>query len=172
MFNIIAIPVSLNIPPLLWLFVQGGQFVVRYGLVGRPALHAKYRLSYIPANPSTYPYLDATRPRNLVQDGSCAVKYCDNTTIPTFTYKFAKPSSSEIAACPDYDDWRNGYELPNEYVEITTKNAAIYNFQRILLGKSITFLLGQADVCNSGLCPDCDDHSMDESCAANWQVGN
>ena len=149
----------------------GGQFVSRYAMFGslqppRPVL------AFVPANPSSQPYLDPSRPANLPPAGSCLPRsYCDNTTIPDFAFEFRVPPPASVANCSDYDSWLYGLRALNPYTRnVSAAVAAQLLLQRMKAGL-VRVLLGAADVCNEKFCPTCDSHDIDSGCQASL-MGN
>lgn len=118
----------------------GGQVVSTYSVIGRPQQDKTQKnntfnypeLLFRPANPSTWTYLDSARPGPF-KNGSCTVSYCDNITIPYVPYSFATPPLSVQQACPDFDDWRYGFENRNSYAKKLTQEEAIAQFKTRLL---------------------------------------
>jgi hypothetical protein len=149
----------------------GGQFVSRYAMFGSfEQSHPK--LAFVPANPSSQPYLDASRPANLPQAGSCLpLSYCDNSTIPDFTFEFRVPQPSSAANCSSYDSWLYGLKALNPYTRNTSAAVAIALLHQRLKAGVLSVLLGGADVCNEKFCPTCDSHDIDSGCEASF-MGN
>ena len=150
----------------------GGQFVSRYALFGASSRSLVPQLSFVPANPSSQPYLDASRPNNLQQGGSCLpLSYCDNATIPQFPFVFSVPPPPAAANCSSYDSWLYGLHALNPYTRNVTAAAAIQLLHQRLKVGMVRVLLGGADVCNEKFCPSCDSHDIDSGCEASL-MGN
>ena len=152
----------------------GGQFVSRFALFGASGSRAQPlpQLSFVPANPSSQPYLDASRPANLPLDGSCLpLSYCDNSSIPTFPFVFRLPPPPATANCSGYDSWLYGLNALNPYTRNVTAAAAIQLLRQRLQAGAVRVLLGGADVCNEKFCASCDSHDIDSGCEASL-MGN
>ncbi len=149
----------------------GGQFVSRYAMFGNFE-RSSGTVVFVPANPSSQPYLDASRPANLPQHGSCSpLSYCDNTTIPDFPFVFRVPPPPSVASCNGYDSWLYGLNALNNYTRnVSASTAAALLRQRLKAGL-LRVLLGGADVCNEKFCPSCDSHDIDSGCEASF-MGN
>jgi pimeloyl-ACP methyl ester carboxylesterase len=149
----------------------GGQFVSRYAMFGASGLSPP-ELVFVSANPSSQPYLDASRPANIPLAGSCApLSYCDNSTIPDFDYVFRVPLPPSVANCSGYDSWLYGLQALNSYTRNVTARVAVSLLHQRLKAGSLRVLLGAADVCNEKFCPDCDSHDIDSGCEASL-MGN
>lgn len=145
----------------------GGQYSARYAMsnIFEPKLNVanrkKISISYLPANPSTYPYLDHLRPI-LTKNFNCT-NYCINTTIMETNYQFKVPNAT---SCPDYDDYIYGLKGKlNEYLRQSKISELINNF----LQRQIHYMAGGDDVCNGDLGCGCEDSQLDRSCQAGLQ---
>jgi hypothetical protein len=82
----------------------GGQFCNLYTAGNRvhQVITGQHGISiqYVVSNPSCYIYFDAKR------------------WIPGTSYAYDVPSSEQIAACPDYNDYKYGLNNPNVYMNI------------------------------------------------------
>jgi hypothetical protein len=149
----------------------GGQFVSRYAMF-RSLEQSRPNVVFVPANPSSQPYLDASRPANLPLAGSCLpLSYCDNATIPDFSFDFRVPQPPSIANCSGYDSWLYGLTALNPYTRNTSAAVAISLLQQRLKAGLVRVLLGGADVCNEKFCAACDSHDIDSGCEASF-MGN
>ena len=149
----------------------GGQFVSRYAMFGL-AQRSASNVVFVPANPSSQPYLDASRPANLPQDGSCLpLSYCDNATIPDFPFVFHVPQPASVANCSDYNNWLYGLNALNNYTRNVSAGVAVALLQRRLKAGLLRVLLGGADICNEKFCSSCDSHDIDSGCQASF-MGN
>src|SRR5262245_33323555 len=102
----------------------GGQFVNRFA-AGSPAedLHADRSFRYVIANPSSYLYF--TPERRVTGNPSA----------------FAVPTAAELAACPDYDDYRYGLRNLNAYMAAVGPALVTDRYRR----RRVEQLLGELD---------------------------
>ena len=149
----------------------GGQFVSRYAMFANlDVLSPSLSFVLVPANPSSQPYLDSSRPSNLPRAGSCLpLSYCDNATIPDFPFVFRVPQHSSVFNCSSYDNWLYGLNALNEYTRNVSAGVAEARLHRRLKAGALRVLLGGADVCNEKFCPSCDSHDIDSGCEASLQ---
>jgi hypothetical protein len=101
----------------------GGQVVQRYAVVGQGEARlaaAGVKLRYVVANPSSYLYFSADRPR---PDGG-----------------FGVPASA--ASCPAYDQWKYGWSGAPAYA--TQSSAAAYEERYVQ--RDVVYLLGGLDI--------------------------
>eukprot|EP01038_Epipyxis_sp_PR26KG_P016048 gene16048-21787_t len=140
-------------------FSAGGQTIQRYGwatsvtnITGRPfsgrsiPSTVSTELIYVVSDPSSYLYLDATRP-----NGSCLAK--ENTGINATCSLFLTPAPAFINQCSTYNHWKygtayfplNGYTYLNKY----HFNATLVALQSSLFrGRDVRYVFGAKDNCN------------------------
>lgn len=122
----------------------GGQFIHRFaaGSTVRDALKSTLGLDveFVVANPSSYLYLNAERMTGSAPN------------------QFMLPSSSVIASCPGYNDYKYGLLARNTYMSRLTSAQIVNRFPQA----HVVYLLGELDTN-----PAADD--LDTSCAANLQ---
>jgi pimeloyl-ACP methyl ester carboxylesterase len=121
----------------------GGQLVQRYAAAseaGDALLRLGIAMRYVVINPSSYLYLDASRP-GLGSDGG-----------------FAPPAPALLKACPEYNEYKYGLERPNPYLARRSMEEAKARYGR----REVVYLLGEAD-------DDPNDENLDRSCAAMLQ---
>jgi pimeloyl-ACP methyl ester carboxylesterase len=106
----------------------GGQYVVRYAMANRVHDQAGFAIHYVVANPSSYPYLDATR---LSPGATCDAKGC--------TGKFTE--YREGRNCTTYNQWPYGMESREGY----TAAIRVDDLKRQLAARPVTYLLGELD---------------------------
>lgn len=121
----------------------GGQVVQRYA-AGARATPAGLTLRYAPANPSSFMVLNASR-------------YVDGA------FRTSGPSFS---ACPSYNDYKYGLAARTSIPYMAAPSATQLTNQ--YLARSVTYLQGTSDTCNSDLAA-CNDHSLDKTCEAMLQ---
>ncbi|EOD24750.1 hypothetical protein EMIHUDRAFT_238346 [Emiliania huxleyi CCMP1516] len=121
----------------------GGQFVQRYALmtVLPTAPRAGLSVRYVIANPSSFAYLDASRPVY-----SCG-KYAAHSGVPHRGFSADEPGAF---VCGDeaYNAWPYGLD---GWVGGATVNQSIAIYPE----RDVSYLNGQNDTCNDGL-PECD----------------
>lgn len=108
----------------------GGQFMQRYAMMNRlEASLTGLSVTYAPANPSSYAYLDGRRP----QSGG-----------------FATPGSA--SSCRDYNRWKHGLDrLPAGYLSTTGAAAARAQYRE----RTVVYVIGTSDTGSSGLDTTC-----------------
>ena len=146
----------------------GGQIAQRYAL-GTPVtemLQAKgLTLRYVPNNPSTYAYLDNSRPYPDPISPNCS-NYCIAQEIPTIQWTFKPTIDTQLFSCVGtYNDWGYGLEKKNNYMSQTSNPNMIQRYP----SRTVIYGLGAADVCNSMFGCGCDDEDLDASCPADAQ---
>ena len=145
----------------------GGQYVSRYAMLGKAAAEQgilEIPIIYLPANPSSWAWINGSRPLNLAKNGSCSESYCNNASIISFAFAFGKPEAA--TGCPYYNYWGYGFQGLDKHVNVS---AVKKSFFALLTSGCFQRLLGGADVCNDKLCPTCDSHDLDTDCEANLQ---
>jgi hypothetical protein len=119
----------------------GGQFVNRYAAgTQSPENHPGLDFTFMPANPSSWWYMGTNRPE------------------PGSVSNFRNLTSSEKADCPDYNEYKYGYEDLNSYMGAHGKQGLRDQYET----RNVVYLLGRDD-------DDPDSSSLDKSCEANWQ---
>ena len=130
----------------------GGQYVMRYSLVSSFELNKNkgYFMKYVPANPSSFAYLDSRRWFN-------DEIYRELTDI-------------EKQNCPGYNQWEYGWDQTSTFPPyILSQNMSLNEFKQQFINRNVTFLHGTSDVCNHNDNSSCTDHDMDTSCNAMYQ---
>ncbi len=122
----------------------GGQYVVRYAMVTTAVPRPGVTVSYIVANPSSYPYLDAWRPK----DGALLTPRDAATDFGPYEH---------AAKCATYNHWPYGLDYRSGYAARLEPDALVRQF----VNRPVTYLLGDADVQTTG--------TFDGSCAAKAQ---
>lgn len=131
----------------------GGQFVTRYEMLNQVDDNLGVPVSYVVANPSAYAYVDHLRPTAsafaattpAAQGGS--VSSSANPSPAFLPYGDAKN-------CTGYDIWPYGLRTRPRYSSTLTDE----QITRQLVARSVTYLLGEADVLPLGV--------FDTSCPA------
>eukprot|EP00947_MAST-08B_sp_MAST-8B-sp1_P003745 g3745.t1 len=129
-------------------FSAGSQILLRWAFFSDKASStAAMTVRTIISDPGTYLFFDATRP-----DSTCNA--LENTGTSHSCDTFAVPSADDLAACPEYDEYKYGTnfsELSSVYMYLdsfvansTLVTEAIAAFAE----KDVRFLLGDEDVCN------------------------
>lgn len=99
----------------------GGQFVNRYEMASRIHETLSVPVSYVVANPSSYAYLDNTRP---VAEGASFRPYNDSRN------------------CTTYDHWPYGFQGRTGYTSALTDE----QLRKQLASRPVTYLLGELDI--------------------------
>lgn len=124
----------------------GGQFVIRYEMLNQVHDKLVTPISYLVANPSSYAYVDDLRPTAsafgaAIPASAQAAPGNPANTSPTFA-PFADAKN-----CTGYDMWPYGLKARPGY------SSALSDDQvgKQLVGRSVTYLLGEADVLPLGV---------------------
>ena len=120
----------------------GGQFVSRYEMANRVHGALGVEITYVVANPSSYAYLDATRPTATVLSANVAAAAPGYHAGPPAKPPAPYAAYADAAGCTAYDHWpygmqdRNGYaaRLPDEQL------------RKQLAERPTTYLLGELDI--------------------------
>ena len=145
---------------VLWGDSAGGQVLTRYSLTTHLPLAAIERMRILPSNPSSFPYIDDRRWNyTLSAAGVCELG------------ELRVPSEDEVAACPEFDQWRYGIggSLP-PYVAagLERPKGGVRRFPSM----PVTYVQGTLDICNEdGTCAteECPSGGLDRGCAAMFQ---
>jgi len=120
----------------------GGMFVVRYQMSNE--LHEKLGVpvTYIVANPSSYPYLDGTRPTASALPASIAAAapgYAPATPSAPPAPFLAFP---DVRNCTTYDQWPYGLQSRVGYTARVTDD----QLRKQIAVRPMTYLLGELDI--------------------------
>eukprot|EP00455_Lapot_gusevi_P013760 TRINITY_DN1678_c0_g1_i1.p1 TRINITY_DN1678_c0_g1~~TRINITY_DN1678_c0_g1_i1.p1 ORF type:complete len:419 (+),score=61.36 TRINITY_DN1678_c0_g1_i1:75-1331(+) len=138
-------------------FSAGAQLVSRYAFFtpygGKLAPVTRVPIRFLPADGSSYLYLDPSRP-------TAACTPLRDTGVTWTCHAFTTPDKS---ACSDYDDYKYGLNMENLsanlYVDAFS-NDQLQAAVRAFPSKDIRFFLGRDDVCNCNV----DGFSLPDSC--------
>ena len=109
----------------------GAQLAQRYAIGGNPTQsQMPQTFFFVPANPSSYAYLDKRRPLN------------GSTTV------FSTPTST---SCRYYDEWGYGLDDPNRYMALFSYSTLVSRYT----SRRVTYLLGELDTTTSGIDTTC-----------------
>ena len=106
----------------------GGQFTHRYAAASRAETTGPVPIRYVVSNPSTYLYLDRTRPSPA---GSCSEKGC--------TGEFVEYADGRN--CTTYDRWRNGLKEVSGYAAAVPTE----DMKKQLVSRDVTYVLSELD---------------------------
>ena len=133
----------------------GGQFAMRYGMSNKLHDELGFEISYVVANPSSYPWPDAARPLPVEDAHPSAAEQAWEDELPHGRFKFG---AVDAAQCPDFNHWPFGLGgRTSAYVRDIADQELIAQLTR----RPITYLLGQTDVLPVA--------GFDSSCAAMLQ---
>jgi len=123
----------------------GGQYVTRYEMANKVHDSLKVPVSYVVANPSSYAYLDPSRPALGTGNvcGSCASAKAGDV----------RPYA-DARDCTTYDDWPYGLKTRAGYTESIGDD----QLKKQLAARPTTYLLGEIDILPLG--------GFDSSCPA------
>ena len=132
----------------------GGQFVSRYAMANQTHEQLGVPVMYVVANPSSYAYLDATRPTASAIPANVAAGAPWYTAVAPATPLAPFVPYPDAQNCSGYDSWpyglrgRNGYsaKLPDDQLKTQ------------LAGRPVFYLLGELDILPL--------YGFDSSCAA------
>jgi pimeloyl-ACP methyl ester carboxylesterase len=141
----------------------GGQTVQRYAFA--TGVDVNYKVRYVIENPGSYAYLDISR-AVLPELTLPTCTACISEEIMTTKYEFKNANRSQEQDCPEYNDWKMGYEDGNLYSELRSAKTVRDEYKN----KDISYILGTNDTCNTelGSCG-CNDNSLDTGCDALMQ---
>jgi pimeloyl-ACP methyl ester carboxylesterase len=129
----------------------GGQFVNRYSMANQVHETLGVPVSYVVSNPSSYAYLDATRPSaEYLAPGH---KEPVELTRPAANVTFTAFAGAE--KCPAFDRWPYGLE---QRTGGYTARQSDEQLKKQLASRPVTYLLGELDVLPLG--------GFDSSCGA------
>ena len=127
----------------------GGQYVQRYAAFNRQEPKMRVRVRYVPANPSSYVYLDEVR---LSQGGVCTPQgECKGEFAPYW----------DAGNCTAYNHYRYGLEKLEGYAAGMNPEQV----RRQFASRDVTYLVGELDTRT-------DDPTLDKSCPAQAQGPN
>jgi hypothetical protein len=115
----------------------GGQYVTRYEMSNRIHETLGIPISYVVANPSSYAWLDATRPAHAEEGGAIAFR-----------------NFGDGRNCTTYNKWPYGLDQRTGYASKETDD----QLKRQLASRPTTYLLGEIDILPLG--------GFDSSCPA------
>lgn len=119
----------------------GGQFVIRYEMLNRIQDKLDIPVSYLVANPSSYAYVNDLRPTVSAFHGAVtAGRQGDSASNSTNSSSAFLPFEGKN--CPGYDVWPYGLKARTSYSSALTDD----EITRQLVVRSVTYLLGEADV--------------------------
>ena len=133
----------------------GGQFALRYAMSNKVHGALGIQMSYVVANPSSYPWPDATRPLPVADGHPSVAEQAWQDQAPHGQFKFG---AADAAQCADFNHWPLGLAGRNStYISAITNEALITQ----LTQRATTYVLGQIDVLPVA--------GFDSSCAAMLQ---
>ncbi len=130
----------------------GGQFVARYQMANRVHDTLGVRVTYVVANPSSYAWPDATRPRPVDDAAPDRAKGAWETEKVHTSFSFGPFDAS---ACANYNRWPAGLE---NRASGYTRQISDAQLKTQLVARPTTFLFGQVDTLPLG--------GFDASCPA------
>ena len=133
----------------------GGQFAMRYAMSNK--LHGRLgvTLSYVVANPSSYPWPDTARPLPTGDAHPSAAEQAWQDEHPHARFQFGAIDASQ---CPDFNHWPFGLDARTTGY---TRDMESQGLVRQLASRPTTYVLGQIDVLPVA--------GFDSSCAAMLQ---
>ena len=133
----------------------GGQFTLRYAMSNKLHDELGIELSYVVANPSSYPWPDTARPLPVDDAHPSVAEQAWGDELPHARFKFG---AVDAAQCPDFNHWPFGLEgRTSGYTRDIAKQRLVEQLAR----RPTTYVLGQSDVLPVA--------GFDASCAAMMQ---
>lgn len=130
----------------------GGQFVARYQMANRVHESLGVPVTYVVANPSSYAWPDATRPKAVDDAAPENARGAWDTEKAHTAFSYGP---FDATACANYDRWPAGLQNRAGGYTAKTDDAQLL---RQLVSRPTTFLLGQVDTLPLG--------GFDSSCPA------
>jgi pimeloyl-ACP methyl ester carboxylesterase len=127
----------------------GGQFVQRYAAFNRQEPKMRVKVRYVPANPSSYVYMDELR---LAAGGACSPQGGCSGEFRRYW---------DADNCTTYNHYRYGLEKLEGYAEGMDPG----EIRKQFVARDVTYLVGELDTRT-------DDPSLDKSCPAQAQGPN
>ena len=133
----------------------GGQFTLRYAMSNKLHDELAIELSYVVANPSSYPWPDTARPLPVDDAHPGVAEQAWGDELPHARFKYG---AVDAAQCPDFNHWPFGLEgRTSGYTRDIESRRLIDQLAR----RPTTYVLGQSDVLPVA--------GFDASCAAMMQ---
>ena len=133
----------------------GGQFTMRYGMSNKLHDTLGVEVSYVIANPSSYPWPDSDRPLPIDDAHPSAAELAWADEHPHARFRFG---TIDTRQCPEFNHWPFGLEQRNTGY---TRGMDSAQLVRQLTDRPMNYLLGQIDVLPVA--------GFDSSCAAMLQ---
>ena len=133
----------------------GGQFTMRYAMSNKLHDDLKVELSYVVANPSSYPWPDSARPLPKGDAHPTAAQSAWEDEHPHARFEFGAIDATQ---CPEFNRWPFGLDARTTGY---TRNMESERLVRQLASRPTTYVLGQIDVLPVA--------GFDSSCAAMMQ---
>ncbi len=133
----------------------GGQFTLRYAMSNKLHDELAIELSYVVANPSSYPWPDTARPLPVDDAHPSIAEQAWGDELPHAHFKYGAVDAGQ---CPDFNHWPFGLDgRTSGYTRDIAKHRLIEQLAR----RPTTYVLGQSDVLPVA--------GFDSSCAAMMQ---
>ena len=120
----------------------GGQFVSRYALTNRVHEALGVTITYVVANPSSYAYLDPSRPSPSALPPGIAAGAPGYTAPAPANAPPPFGPFADARNCTTYDTWPNGLQARAGY----SARVADADLKAALVGRPVTYLLGGLDI--------------------------
>jgi len=132
----------------------GGQFVIRYAMLNQIQDKLGVPISYVVANPSSYPYVDDLRPSTSAFPAPFSVSPQGPTASAPLNPPPPFAPFPDAGNCTGYNTWPYGLKGRPVYSASLTDE----QITQQLVARPVTYLLGEADVLPLGV--------FDTSCPA------
>ena len=125
----------------------GGQFVTRYEMLNQIHDNLNTPVSYVVANPSSYAYVDDLRPATSAFPSTTSAPAQGDLTMNAGDPPPAFLRYTDGKNCTGFDVWPYGLKARPTYSSTLTDE----QITRQLVARSVTYLLGEADVLPLGV---------------------
>ena len=125
----------------------GGQFVARYEMTSALFDLPGIAISYVVANPSSYAYLDGTRPTASALPSNISAAAPGFRPPPPLNPPPAFVAFADAANCTGFDDWPYGLKNRHGYAARQTEE----RLRAQASSRPVTYLLGDSDILPSGI---------------------
>lgn len=125
----------------------GGQFVIRYEMTNAVSDVSGVAISYLVANPSSYAYLDETRPTASALPSNISASAPGFHPPPPANPPPPFIAFADAHNCTAYDDWPYGLKNRSGYVA----RLSAEQVRAQAAAGSVTYLLGDSDILPSGI---------------------
>ena len=125
----------------------GGQFVSRYEMTSSVNIRSGPTISYVVGNPSSYAYLDGSRPTASALPSNISASAPGFRPPPPDHPPPAFVEFADARNCSGYDDWPYGLKNRSGYAARRSEE----QLRGQVSSRPVTYLLGDSDILPSGI---------------------